>query len=228
MLNLRLVLVTLLASTSAQAAIPDAAPTDPAQYVGTIDNPWFPLKPGTTLTYEGSKDDRRAAREFEVTTRTKTIAGVTCLVVEDRVTLGGKPAEKTIGYYAQDRAGNVWYFGEHSEQISDGVIVGLEGSFVSGEDGAKPGIVMKGQPAVGDFYRQEFLLKDAEDIAEVISLNENVTVPAGSFSNCLKTEETSPLEPGTLEHKFYANGVGNILTVDEVTGERLELVRVTH
>ena len=99
-------------------------------------------------------------------------------------------------------------------------------NLIAGENGAKPGIIMKAQPAVGDFYRQEFLLGEAEDVAEVVALNESVTVAAMIYNNCLKTEETSPLEPEALEHKFYALGVGNVLVVDEETGERLELVRV--
>lgn len=103
----------------------------------------------------------------------------------------------------------------------------MEGSFTTGEDGAKPGIIMKAHPAVGDFYRQEFSLNTAEDIAEVISLTESVTVPFGAFNNCLKTEETSPLEPDALENKFYKSGVGLLLTIDITNGERLELVQIT-
>ena len=110
------------------------------------------------------------------------------------------------------------------------MIVGLEGSWTAGVDGAEPGIVMEAHPAVGDFYRQEFLLKDAEDMAEVVSLSESVTVPlqVAAFDNCLKTKETSPLEPDALENKFYAAGVGNLLTNDLETGEKSELIQITH
>ena len=210
MLNLPLVLATLLASTAAQAAIPDAAPTDPAQYVGTIDNPWFPLKPGTTLTYEGSKDDRRAAREFEVTTRTKTIAGVTCLVVEDRVTLGGKPAEKTIGYYAQDRAGNVWYFGEESKELDkNGKVIKSEG-WLAGVDGITPNLVMAAKPAVGDHFLHPYTNTNIE----VLSLGAALQVPYGSFDATLEIKEWNPREPGVLSHKFYQHGVGELEDAD--------------
>jgi hypothetical protein len=121
----------------------------------------------------------------------------------------------------------VWYFDEHAEQLAGGLIVGVEGSWTGGVDGSKPGIVMKAQPAVGDFYRQEFALGTAEDMAEVVSLKESVTVPYGSFSNCLETEETSPLEPDALENKFYCAGVGNVLTHDLTAGETLPLVKIT-
>ena len=196
---------------------------NPSNFVSQINNPFFPLAPGTTFYYLGGSE----SNVVFVTSKTKVILGVTCVEVHDVVSVNGELEEDTLDWYAQDKDGNVWYFGEHSEQISGGVIVGLEGSFIAGEDGAKPGIIMKAQPAIGDFYRQEFSVGVAEDVAEVVGLTDSVTVPYGSFNNCLKTEETSPLEPDALEHKFYANGVGNVLTVDEVTGERAELVKVT-
>jgi hypothetical protein len=199
----------------------------PSNFVSNVTNSFYPLTPGTTYYYLGQTAQGVESNVVSVTSNTKVILGVACVEVHDVVYIDGDLEEDTLDWFAQDKDGNVWYFGEHSEQISEGTIVGLEGSFIAGEDGAKPGIIMKAAPAVGDFYRQEFLLKDAEDVAEVMSTNENVTVPAGVYGNCLKTEETSPLEPEALEHKFYANGVGNILTVDEETGERLELVRIT-
>jgi hypothetical protein len=105
----------------------------------------------------------------------------------------------------------------------------LDGTFTSGVDGAKPGIVMKAHPALGDFYRQEFALGNAEDLAEVVSLTDTVTVPyrMAPFTNCLTTTETTPLETGLLENKTYAAGVGNVLTVDLNTGDRLELIQIT-
>ena len=141
-----------------------------------------------------------------MTHNTKVILGVTCIEVHDTVMVDGELTEDTLDWFAQDSAGNVWYFGENSKELEDGLVVSLEGSWMAGVDGAKPGIVMKASPAVGDFYRQEFSLENAEDLAEVVSLNESVTVPAGTFNNCLETEETSPLEPDALEHKFYSAG----------------------
>ena len=121
---------------------------------------------------------------------------------------------------AQHRDGNVWYFGENTHELEDGLISTIAGTFMAGVNGDKPGIVMKAHPAIGDFYRQEFSLENAEDFAETLSVAENVTVRAGTFHNCLKSQETTPLETDLLEHKFYAPGVGNVLTVDATTGDR--------
>jgi hypothetical protein len=123
-----------------------------------------------------------------VTHNTKEILGVTCVEVRDIVTVGGVVKEDTLDWFAQDTAGNVWYFEENSKEIQDGLAVSLEGSWTAGIDGAKPGIIMKAYPAVGDFYRQEFALGTAEDVAEVLSPTETVTVPAappGGFAHCL-------------------------------------------
>ena len=118
-------------------------------------------------------------------------------------------------------------FCQQTSQNGGGLITTLSGSFTAGVDGDKPGIIMNAHPVVGNFYRQEFSLGNAEDLAEVLGLNESVSVPVGSFPRCLKTQETTPLETDLLEHKFYAAGVGNVLTIDANTGERSELVRIT-
>jgi hypothetical protein len=200
---------------------------DPANFVTTIDNPYFPLRPGTTFIYEGQTAEGFEHDEFAVTSNTRVILGVTCVEVHDTVMLDGELAEDTLDWFAQDKAGNVWYFGENTHELEDGLITTIDGSFVAGVDGAKPGIVMKAHPAIGDFYRQEFDLANAEDYAETVSLTASVRVPWGSFSNCLDSQETTPLEPELLEHKFYAPGVGNVLEVDQNTGDRVELVRIT-
>jgi hypothetical protein len=199
---------------------------DPANFVTTIDNRFFPLKPGTTFVYEGQTPDGFEHNEVFVTHNTKVIQGVTCTEVHDTVQVDGQLTEDTLDWYAQDKDGNVWYFGENSKELSGPLTTSLGGSWIGGIDSAKPGIIMEAHPAIGDFYRQEFSLGTAEDLASVVSLSESVTVPDGSFNNCLETAETSSLEPGALEHKFYAAGVGNLLTVDLVTGERLQLIQV--
>jgi hypothetical protein len=195
---------------------------DPANFVAKIDNPYFPLTPGTTFVYESPEEHD----EVFVTHKTRVIDGVTCTEVLDTVSVGDKVTERTLDWYAQDKDGNVWYFGENSEVLMDGLVVDLGGSFAAGVDGAQPGIIMQAHPALGDFYRQEFLLDEAEDLAEVIKLSETVKVPFGRFTNCLRTRETESLDPAALENKLYAPGVGNILTVDRVTGERLPLLNV--
>jgi hypothetical protein len=199
---------------------------DPANFVATVDNPFNPLPPGTTYVYEGNTADGLEHNEVAVTHNTKVILGVTCVEVLDTVTLNGELTERTLDWFAQDKDGNVWYFGENSEELSGGLVVDLGGSFTAGVDGAQPGIVMEAHPAVGDFYRQEFLLGEAEDLAEVLSLSESVNAPAGSFDHCRKTKETEAIDPEALEHKFYAAGVGNVLTLDLVTGENLPLVQI--
>lgn len=199
---------------------------DPANFVATVDNPYNPLPPGTTYVYEGNTADGLEHNEVAVTHNTRVIDGVTCVEVLDTVTLNGELTERTLDWFAQDKDGNVWYFGENSEVLSGGLVVDLGGSFAAGVDGAHPGIIMKAHPAVGDFYRQEFLLNEAEDLAEVLSLSESVTVPAGTFAHCLKTKETEAIDPSALENKFYAAGIGNVLTHDLVTGEMLPLVMI--
>ena len=200
---------------------------DPANFVATIDNPYFPLKPGTTFIYEGQTPDGLNHTEFFVTHNTKVILGVTCIEIHDTVQIAGTLEEDTLDWFAQDKDGNVWYFGEHTMELADGRPTTLAGTFVGGVNGAQPGIIMEAHPAIGDFYRQEFDLRNAEDFAEVVSLTETVTVPTGTYSNCLKTKETTPLETSLLENKYYAPNVGNVSTVDLTTGQRVELVGIT-
>jgi uncharacterized membrane protein len=201
---------------------------DPANFSPTITNQFLPLTPGTTFVYESPTE----INEVVVTNNTKQILDATCREVHDTVKL--KPSleltEDTLDWFCQDVLGNVWYFGENTKQLEGGLVVGLEGTWTAGVDGAKPGIAMKANPAIGDFYRQEFLLGVAEDIGEVLSLTETVTVPYNggtTFNNCVKTKDTSPLEPDVVENKFYCQGIGLVLTVDVNTGVREELVSKT-
>jgi hypothetical protein len=161
-----------------------------------------------------------------VTHNTRVILGVTCVEVHDSVFTNGVLTEDTLDWYAQDRDGNVWYFGENTQELEDGLITTIAGTFMGGVNGDKPGIIMKAHPAVGDFYRQEFSLNNAEDDAETLSLNETVTVRFGTFNHCLKSQEKSPLEPDVLEDKFYAPGIGSVLEVDRSTNSTSELVRI--
>jgi hypothetical protein len=198
---------------------------NPTNFTTTIDNPYFPLVPGTTFTY--LTPNGRIKDVFAVTHDTRVINRVTCVQVHDSVYTNDELTEDTLDFFAQDREGNVWYFGENTEEFEDGLIATIEGSFLSGTNNDKPGIIMKAHPGPGDFYRQEFSLGNAEDYAATLNLTSRVVVPYGHFNNCLKSQETTPLEPDALEDKYYAPGVGNVLTVDLVTGERDELISIT-
>ena len=199
---------------------------DPANFTTTIDNPYFPLQPGTTYIYEGPTSKGTIRTEFGVTTNTKLIDGVTCVEVHDQVFTDGALTEDTLDWFAQDQVGNVWYFGEDSAELVNGRVSSLGGSWQGAVSGASPGIAMEAHPKVGDFYRQEFLLNTAEDTAGVLNLDQTVTVPAGTFHQCLETEEITGLEPGALEHKVYAPGVGNVQTTDLVTGDTFPLIQI--
>jgi len=198
---------------------------DPAGFASStvIDNQLMPLVPGTTYTYQGGEETITVA----ITSETKTILGVTCVVVRDTVRVGGQTTEDTFDWYAQDNDGNVWYFGEDTKEYENGTVVSTEGSWEAGVDGAKPGIVMHAiQPAAAAPYRQEYYACEAEDMAEVVSLNEAVTVPFGQYTNCLKTHEFTPLEPDASEYKYYCENVGLVLEEDAASGARTELTQV--
>ena len=199
---------------------------DPANFVDKIDNLYFPLTPGTVYIHEGRTSEGFVHSEFFVTRKTVQILGVTTVEVHDTVKVNGELREDTLDWFAQDREGNVWYFGENTMELAGGRPTTLSGTFTAGVDGAKPGIIMKAHPAIGDFYRQEFALGEAEDFGDVAKLSETVAVPAGRFTRCLKTLETTPLEPSLNEAKWFAPGIGHVLTKDLTTGETIKLVRI--
>jgi hypothetical protein len=200
---------------------------DPANFVSVVGNPLYPLKPGTVWEYAVSKEGTSEKVVITVTRETKKILGVTTTVVHDVVTEGGKLVEDTWDWYAQDREGNVWYFGEATTKTEGGKS-STEGSWQAGVAGARPGVIMEAHPKVGDSYRQEYAPGVAEDRADVLNLNESVTVRKGSFSGCLKTKDYSPLKPDLVENKVFCPGVGQVLVV-HVKGpaEREELVAIT-
>jgi len=200
---------------------------DPADFTTRIDNPFWPMRPGSRWVYrETAPDGTRQRVVVTVTRRTRLIAnGVTARVVHDVVTEGGEPVEVTDDWYAQDRAGNVWYLGEDTKEYEDGRVVSTAGSFEAGVDGAQAGVVMPARPRVGLRYRQEYLAGQAEDRAEVFSLSEQVEVPFGHFRRVLATRDLNPLKPKVLEYKLYARGVGPVLALGISGGDdREELV----
>ena len=188
---------------------PDVPPPD--EFVATIDNPYMPWIPGTKMMFEGVSDGQRERNLVVVTDRTKVVMGVTTTVVHDQVFSAGQLAEDTFDWYAQDAAGNVWYFGEETAVYSNGTVTSTAGSWEAGVDGAKPGVVMLARTTVGESYHQEFLRGEAEDVGTVIALDDTVNVPYGAFDRVLVTQDTTPLEPQILEHKFYAPGIGVVI-----------------
>jgi hypothetical protein len=197
-------------------------PIVPANFVPAdqiVGNTYFPLKKGTKWVYNNTAGETDTVT---VTDQTTEILGVPVVAVSDVVQVGGKTTEDTTDWYAQDVDGNVWYFGENSLATSpDNLLTSVEGSWEAGVDGAKPGIIMPATFTVGDVYRQEWLLGDAEDVAENLSMTETESAPkagpavASCSGDCLKTHEYSPLEPDASESKFYAPNVGVIVTLDD-------------
>jgi len=187
---------------------------DPANFRAVVDNAWFPLRPGSTYVYAGVKDGKPSRDVYTVTRTTKTIDGVPCVVIHDELSEAGKLFERTTDYYTQDLQGNVWYFGEATAELdAGGKITSTEGSWLAGRDGAQPGIFMETQPGVGHAFRQEYYAGNAEDQFAVVSLASPVKVPYGSFTNALLTKETTRLEPGVLDHKYYVKGVGEVAEI---------------
>jgi hypothetical protein len=210
------------------AATASAAPA-PGRFSTTIDNPYLPIRPGTRMVYRTTDGDEHGREVVRVTHRTRVVDGVTVRVVRDRAYVGGDLVEDTRDFYAQDRRGNVWYFGENTKTLEHGTVTSTKGSWLAGVNRAMPGIVMEADPQVGDRYAQENAPGVAEDRAKVLSLDAHATVPYGSFDGLLKTKDFSPLEPSVVEHKKYLRGVGSILEKEVKGGqERLVLVRVTH
>ena len=199
----------------------------PSTFSAHVDNAWFPLLPGTRYVYSGVKDGKPARDVMMVTHATKTIDGVPCVTVQDRLYLRGHLEERTTDWYSQDSSGNVWYFGENTAELdTHGHVTSTEGTWAAGVDGAKPGIYMPAHPRVGQAAEQEYYKGHAEDHFKVIGLFSTVS-PAGT-KNTLLTQETTPLEPGTVDHKMYVRGIGTVLEQTEKgPNERDELVSVS-
>jgi membrane-associated phospholipid phosphatase len=195
---------------------------DAANFVAWIDNPYWPMKPGTKWVSRGTGGEQV---EVVVTERRKMIVGIDATVVHDVESEDGEVVEDTYDWFAQDRWGNVWYLGEDTKEFENGKVVSTKGSWEHGVDGAQAGIVMPADPEVGMSFRQEYFEGEAEDRARILSLDAQQRVPVGSFDALLMTKDTTPLEPKVLEHKYYAKGIGPVLAVGVSSGSREELVR---
>ena len=203
---------------------------DRAEFSTRIDNPYWPMTPGSRWVYRETGGEGAPHRVVvTVTHETKRVAaGVVARVVHDRVTQAGELVEDTRDWYAQDADGNVWYLGEATKEYEGGRVTSTKGSWEAGVDGAQAGVIMPARPRVGMTYRQEYRAGDAEDRGRVLALDERAEVPAGPFDRVLMTRDWTPLEPDVVEHKFYARGTGPVLTLDISGGSgREELLRFT-
>jgi hypothetical protein len=201
----------------------------PGHFSARVDNPYLPFAPGTTWRYRGAESGRRSLDVVTVTHATRRIAGARCVAVRDRLYLAGRLAERTTDWYAQDGAGNVWYFGEATAELdARGRVTSTEGSWRAGVRGARAGIVMPAHPRAGTSFAQERLPGHAEDMFRVLG-RAAVTVPLGRYRRALRTREWSPLEPGVVDHKFYVRGIG-MVAERSARGprEHADLIAVTH
>ena len=202
---------------------------DPANFTSKVDNPWFPLKPGTTYVYKGTDDKGKPTRDVvRVTNQTKVVGGLRSLVVDDRVyDAAGRLGERTHDYYAQDKQGTVWYTGEDTAELDKkGHVTTTEGTWHNGVNGGRAGVFMPANPRVGERHRQEYLKGHAEDVFQVLSLNAKVKTPTGSYSPALETREFTRLEPGIVGGKWYAKGIGQVAE-RTLKGDKENLVLVS-
>ena len=202
---------------------------DPADFTKDIDNPYWPMAPGSRWVYRETDAEGTVQRvEVTVTDRQKTISGIDALVVHDEVTEQGELVEDTFDWYAQDSEGNVWYLGEDTTEYENGKPKTKEGSWEHGVDGAYAGIIVPAAPARGLAYREEYYKGHAEDEAEVLSVSATAEVPFGAFEGLMQTRNTTPLEPNLVEEKFYARGIGVVLALTVSGGsDREELLSYT-
>lgn len=221
--------VTTIGAACSDTTAPISPPYDlqiPTTWVASVNNSFFPLVRGTTYQYRGQTAAGLETTTIEVLQAPRMVNGVAATEVRDRVFLNGVLIEDTHDWYAQDAAGNVWYLGESVKDYENGVVVSTEGSWEWGVDGALPGIIMWSNPAahIGEEYRQEYYRNHAEDWGKVITIGQAVTVPYGSFTGCITTEDWLGLEPDDPhENKTYCPQVGLVRETTVGTTEKVEL-----
>lgn len=218
------------ATGPAAASLPqDGKPftIDPSEFTTEIDNPYWPMKPGSRWIFRETNAEGAVSRVVvTVLDKTKTIAnGVEARIVHDQGTEHGQVVEDTYDWYAQDGDGNLWYLGEDTTEYENGKPKTKQGSWEAGVDGALPGIIMPASPQVGMTYREEYYKGHAEDGASILLTNALVKVPYGRFENGVQTRNTSGIEPDVIEEKIYARGVGVVLEITVSGGsDRAELL----
>jgi len=213
----------ILAPGSSTAGGNGTAPAalNPADFSTNLTNPLFPLSTLGPKVFEGQDTDPDtgevvdARLESAVLGKTRKVAGVEVLVLQEDVFANGQLVERALDYFAQHRDGSVYYFGETVDNYENGKVVNHDGSWLAGKNGAEPGIVMPAHPFVGQTFNQENAPGVAQDQSKVVALNERVRTPAGRFTGCAKLEDTNPLEsPPTSEFKWYCPSVGLVRDVD--------------
>jgi hypothetical protein len=230
-LALSLAIVSALAATapSGRQDAPLRPPIpvfDPVGSTSVVDNPYFPLRPGTILVYETHAGKATEVDTVVVTRATRTVLGVTAVVVRDRTYRGGKLVEESFDWYAQDRKGNVWSLGEDTKDLRDGEVVSTAGAWEAGKDSACAGIVMPAILEVGMEYRRAYRRGRVEDLAEVQGLDAKARVLNDTFTACVEIEEWSPLERGVRERSVYAPGLGLVLRQTVGGDERMKLMKL--
>jgi hypothetical protein len=193
-----------------------------AKYTAKVDHPLVPLTTVRRTVFTGFEGDTRTRVVSRVLNKTRRVAGVRVAIVDVREFEDGELVEHTRDFYAQDRKGRVWYFGERVDDIENGKVVAHEGQWFAGKNGAKPGLFMPAKPTVGKVFEQERAPGVAEDRSKVVAVGRNVTTAAGQFDDCIKTRDYAPLDKRT-EFKFYCAGVG--LVREKPADGRLDLVR---
>ena len=205
---------TSTTSKTPSGTLPNYHPNiDPAKFTTTIDNPYFPLKPGTTHILIGKRDGAPTRHRLEVTNQTKRVLGVDTVVIKDTVTSNHSLIEKTTDWYAQDTKGNVWYFGEQTAEYANGVVTNTQGSWEAGVDNALPGIIMPANPKPGPWYQQEYRPGIALDKGKILADNLTVTVNGKTYHNVIKEHDVNPLDPSLKEYKWFAPGIGTLKTI---------------
>lgn len=201
---------------------------NPADFSTQINNKYFALPVGKKLTYETVQQGKVTETiEIEILRETKMVEGVETVVYLDKEYKNGQLVEETRDYLAQHKNGDVWYFGEDVNNFWNGILVNHSGSFLHGKDGAKAGIWMKAEQRIGDSYKQEFYAGHAEDIRDTVAVGETVSTKSGTYTDCVKVYDWTPLEKNAREHKYHCPQVGAlVLTEDLETGSRSELVSV--
>jgi hypothetical protein len=184
---------------------------DPANFTTEIDNPYWPMRPGSHWVYREAENGEAQRVDVTVTNRTKTLDGIEARVVHDLVSRNGETLEDTYDWYAQDSDGNLWYLGENTAEYENGKLKTKEGSWAYGVDGAQAGVVVPANPKQGMTYREEYYAGHAEDAAEVLNVGSQVQVPFGRFREAMLTRNFSTIEPTVEEMKLYAKDIGPVM-----------------